>query len=142
MGNSKEGRDYEKDWQEFWKPIVSKENGDLDLEQVKKELSDYSMILEEVPKVYCALTNDTLSKPHYLAETVISVAQDVQQKEYEEQFKEDVEEAVINIASTLSAADSSDYRSCLYEVLATLTKKNVNDLEEDVIQKLKEGIID
>jgi hypothetical protein len=138
MGNTK-GRDYEKDWSEFWQDIVCDPNGEINKEQLKKELSDYSMILEEVPKVYCALTNDTLSKPHYLAETVIAVASDIQNAEYEDRFKDDVEESVINIAHTLMAGDSSDYRSCLYEVLAAITKKNIDELNDDVLQKLKNG---
>lgn len=130
-------RDYNKDWNEFWKEIVCEKDGALNLEQVKKELSDYSMILEEVPKVYCAVTGDTLSKPNYKAETVIRVFEDTQNEKYREWFSDEVEISVNNIASTLLAHDSSDYRNCLYEVLANLLNKNVEDLNDDLLQKLK-----
>ena len=125
-----ETRDYKKDWEDFWKEIVTDEDGNVDLDQIQKELSDYSYMLEEVPKVYCAITNNTLSKPFYKAETVITMAQDIQTEEYKDWFKDEVEEIVINITAVLSAADSSDYRSCLYETLAKLTNKNVDDLTE------------
>ena len=33
--------DYEKDYQEFWKEIVERIDGTLDIEQVKRELSRF-----------------------------------------------------------------------------------------------------
>lgn len=144
MSNNLESRDYEKDWEEFWSNIICDEHGNINIQQLKKELSDFSMVLEEVPKVYCALTNNTLSKVHYFADTVISIASDVQEAAYQERFKDNVQEVVINIASVLSEDDNSKYHlvKCLYEVLASLTNNIVEDLNNDKILKLKNGIID
>ena len=63
----------EKVFQEFWADIVCNEDGSINMEQVKKELSDYSFILGEVPKVYSEVTCGLLSKPNYYAESVLSV---------------------------------------------------------------------
>jgi len=81
-------RDVEKDWDEFWKPLVTKEDGTVDMEQVKKELSDYNMILEEVPKVYEHVTGGTLSKPNYPADVVITQADDHLNEVVEDEIKD------------------------------------------------------
>ena len=64
--------DVEEEW-EFWKDIVCNEDGTINIEQLKKELCDFSLMIGEVPKVYVAVTGGTLSKPLYYADTVISV---------------------------------------------------------------------
>ncbi len=63
-------------YQDFWKEIICDNNGNIDIEQVKKELCDYYKILQEVPKVYCEITGGLLSKPLYDAETVLQVFRD------------------------------------------------------------------
>ncbi|MEK4705786.1 hypothetical protein [Bacillus sp. FSL H8-0512] len=60
---------YEKIYQSFWKKILEDEEGNLNIEQVKKELYDYKILLEEVPKVYGELTG--FSKAHTRSEAVI-----------------------------------------------------------------------
>ena len=65
-------RDYKKDWEEFWKGICTND-GEVDLEQIKKELSDYHFLLEELPKLYSDLTLGLLSKQNYDAATIIQI---------------------------------------------------------------------
>lgn len=77
--------DYEKTWQEFWKPLVCDDNGYPDLEQIKKELADYKFLLDNVPKVYDYVTDGKLTKPNYPSEVVISAAADVYSKVLEEE---------------------------------------------------------
>ncbi len=60
----------------FWKDLVYTK-GKLDEKKVLNELSDYYFMLEEVPKVYCAVTNYSLSKPNYYASEVISMFEDL-----------------------------------------------------------------
>jgi hypothetical protein len=55
---------------EFWSPIVCPD-GTWDIEQVKRELHDYHLLLAEVPKVYRELTQSRISKPNTLAHAVI-----------------------------------------------------------------------
>lgn len=64
--------DVEEEW-EFWKDIVCNEDGTINVEQLKKELCDFSVMIGEVPKVYSAVTGGRLSKQLYYADTVISV---------------------------------------------------------------------
>jgi hypothetical protein len=54
--------DVNKVWREFWKPIVFFANNELNINQVKRELFDYKMIMEEVSKVYDCLTGGRISK--------------------------------------------------------------------------------
>jgi len=60
---------------DFWRDIIYK-NGKLDEEQVLKELFDYYFVMQQVPKVYCAITNGQLSKLMYKAETIIAKYED------------------------------------------------------------------
>lgn len=71
-----ENNEVEKVWQEFWKDIVCDENGNVDLEQIKKELCDFRFMMNEVPKVYSEITGGLLSYPTYEAETVLMVYRD------------------------------------------------------------------
>jgi hypothetical protein len=65
----------EEDWDEFWQPIIAPD-GEIDVEQLKKELSDFRWVMEQVPKVYMHITGGTLSKVMYEARTVITYADD------------------------------------------------------------------
>ena len=56
--------DVEKNYQEFWKDIVENEDGSLNLEQVKKELCDYSMIMDNCTSAYSEMTCGNVSKPN------------------------------------------------------------------------------
>ena len=103
----------EQRYQEFWKDIICDENGNVNMEQVKKELSDYAFMLDEVPKVYCAVTNGLLSKPNYYADSVLSV------------FKENFEDkawALRCLADdwddiTADCKTNEDYKKVLFEYL-------------------------
>jgi hypothetical protein len=37
--------DVQQVWEEFWKPFVVKNNGSLDLDQIKKELFDFHTLM-------------------------------------------------------------------------------------------------
>lgn len=58
-------------YQEFWKSIICDKDGNVDVEQVKKELCDYYYMLQEVPSVYSEVTGGMLSKPLYDAKYVL-----------------------------------------------------------------------
>jgi hypothetical protein len=63
--------DVEQVYQEFWKDIICDDDGNIDVEQLKKELCDFYVMIQEVPKVYYEVTDGTLSKCLYDAETVL-----------------------------------------------------------------------
>ena len=56
--------DYEKEYEEFWKDIVENEDGSLNKDQVMRELSDYSMIIDNCTKAYMIMSDGMISKPH------------------------------------------------------------------------------
>lgn len=62
--------------EEFWNPIILHKDGRLKRSQIMKELDDYRFMLEQVPKVYMAVSNGLLSKPMYFAETIITQLED------------------------------------------------------------------
>lgn len=66
-------KDYLEIYDEFWKEIIENEDGTINLDQLKKELSDYHFIMGEVSKVYCEVTDDMISKPNTYAFEVINL---------------------------------------------------------------------
>ena len=79
----------EEEWNNFWKGIVCNPDGSINIEQVKKELADFSFVLSQVPKVYCHITGSLLSKVMYQAETVIAKADEYYEQAYEEDRESD-----------------------------------------------------
>lgn len=69
---------------DFWKDIIVKGNT-LDIEQVKRELHDYHVILENVSKVYMHVTGGKVSKENTLAGVVCELADE----HYEELYQEE-----------------------------------------------------
>lgn len=68
--------DVEQVYQDFWKDIICDDDGNIDVEQLKKELCDFYKMIQEVPKVYYEVTDGTLSKCLYDAETVLRLFRD------------------------------------------------------------------
>lgn len=65
--------DYEQTYRDFWAPIVQTD-GTLDPDKVKRELHDFKLVIDEVPKVYRHITGDRISKPLTEAIHVIEAA--------------------------------------------------------------------
>lgn len=80
---------YTEIYNSFFKDIVELPDGSLNKDQVMRELSDYTVLLESVSKVYCAITNGKISKPNTLPEVVISVYEDCMLSDYEEWLKDE-----------------------------------------------------
>ena len=62
MNEEKEITDVERVWRERWRPIVIRHDGGLDLEQLKKELYDFSVLMRGASLVYEAATGGKASK--------------------------------------------------------------------------------
>lgn len=84
MGRETTDEEVQKVYDEFWRPIVEP-NGVLDFGQVKRELFDFRMMMEEVPKVYDAVTGGRFSKPLTRAQVIIDAAE----AHYQDWFAED-----------------------------------------------------
>lgn len=93
-------KDYNKDWEETWKDICTNKDGTINLEQIKKELSDYKFMLDEVPKVYSYITGGTLSKPNYYTRGVIQEADNYfnqRVKDYKDEILEELDKEMKDV---------------------------------------------
>lgn len=93
--------DYEQVWNEQWKELCTNEDGSLNLDQIQRELYDYSFMLDQVPIVYCEVAG--LSKPNTYASAIIG--------EYENRMNEYFK----------------DYVKEIIEILQSIFKVNIND---------------
>jgi hypothetical protein len=86
-------KDYKQDYEEFWKDLVEV-NGKLDKDAIMRELSDYSFMLEQVPLVYCEVTNSRISKPNTYAFEVIGQFNELYDRKdwYEDDLKDILDE--------------------------------------------------
>lgn len=86
--------DYKKTWKEYWKNICIKKFLGfipyLSLDQIKRELFDYYVVMQEVPTVYCHVTGNTLSKINYPAQTVINKADESYSEMWHDIYKDDI----------------------------------------------------
>jgi hypothetical protein len=81
------GGEVEKVWREFWREIVTR-GGRLDVEQIKKELFDFHIAMQNVPRVYSEVTGGQLSKITYPADVVIREARAHYERCLEDERKE------------------------------------------------------
>lgn len=114
--------DINAEWENFWKGIVCHPDGTINIDQLKKELHDFSYVMAQVPKVYCHITGDKLSKIMYPAETVIAVADD-HLKEIIDQELKDYEHDVQDFVETASPREQEGLRwvKVTEEVLKSLS---------------------
>lgn len=68
--------DYDREYEKFWRPLVELSSGAMNHEQLRKELYDYSRLIENIMKVYDRLTGGMISKPLTDPDTVIQVAEE------------------------------------------------------------------
>ena len=66
----------EKVYQEFWKDIVENEDGTLNVEQVKKELADYSMVMDNCSSAYEEMSGSLITKPNTYFSEVLKIFQE------------------------------------------------------------------
>lgn len=76
-------------WEEHWKPIVTNDDGSINIEQLKKELWSASFIADQCSKVYCEVTGGILSKPNYYADGVIGCYEDKQEELIDKEMAKD-----------------------------------------------------
>ena len=66
----------EKIYQEFWKEIVENEDGTLNVEQVKKELADFSMVMDNCTSAYSEMSGSLITKPNTYFSEVLKIFQE------------------------------------------------------------------
>jgi hypothetical protein len=78
----------EETWNDFWKEIVCKPDGTLNVEQVKKELHDYKIVMDCASKAFDAVTGGRVSKPNTDPGWVEQFAEEHYRSIFEEELKE------------------------------------------------------
>lgn len=79
---------------DFFKPIITKKDGSINVTQLKKELADFNHLMDQVPKVYCHVTGGSLSKVMYKSDVVIDAFEsyvETREKEAVNIFIEDLQ---------------------------------------------------
>lgn len=89
---SPDDEDVEREWRDFWQPIVMPNGKDLDLRQIKGELYDFSMLLNSVPKVYYAVTEGRITKPNTEPSAVIREFEEFVERQCREAIAEAMDE--------------------------------------------------
>lgn len=65
----------EKEYEEFWKDLVE-DDGVLNKEQIKKELYDFSVVMDNCSKAYMEMTRGYISKPNTYFSEVLGIFQE------------------------------------------------------------------
>lgn len=87
--------DYKQEYEEFWKDIVENADGTLNKDKVMRELSDYSMVIDNCTRAYDLLSDGAISKPNTMFYEVESIFNEkyVSKDSYDAYgCKEDIEE--------------------------------------------------
>lgn len=79
-------------WERFWKDIILNENGEVDIEQLKKELADFHHMMEQIPVIYMRMTGGMLSKTGYWAEQILSLNNQEIDKAYQSGYDDGQED--------------------------------------------------
>jgi hypothetical protein len=120
----------EKVWNNFWADICLDENGNVDMEQVKKELADFRFMIKEVPKVYSHVTGGLLSKPMYHAEGVIEKADEYYEEELEFYKEEEMElerEEIVEKIESVMQTEGSDLNR------VSIPKREWEELKNEIL---------
>ena len=88
-------KEVEQEYNDFWKGIVENEDGTLNKEQVKKELSDYSMVMDNCERAFMEMTDGNVSKANTKFFEVQYIFED--KFLHKESVKEDLKEIIENI---------------------------------------------
>lgn len=113
-------RTYHQVWEEEWKHICTNKDGTLNLDQIQRELSDYSFMLGEVPKVYSEVAG--LSKPNTHAKAVISEYEKLMNEKFKDYIDEIIHDLVEEIEEPVWSDDGKAYRDGLRHGLSIIKR--------------------
>ena len=68
---------YQEEYEDFWKSIVENEDGTLNKDQIMRELSDYSMVMDNCARAYCLMTKQRISKQNTMFFEVEGIFEDL-----------------------------------------------------------------
>lgn len=109
--------EYEKTYDESWKEIIENEDGTLNLDQIKRELHDYWIVMGEVSEVYDDVTGGQVSKPNARASAVISAANESTQEWLDDRMAEWVKDIIEVFENADEDATPEEIREHLFDAL-------------------------
>lgn len=92
-------------WKQFWEPLLIKSNGKIHMEQMKKELSDFYVLIHYIPEIYCEVTGGMVSKHLTCPSAVIREYQNNVERQCEyavEDAKEEIYYEVLDFVGWLA----------------------------------------
>jgi hypothetical protein len=81
----------DENWNRTWKDILVKEDGSIDVEQLKKELMDYSDIISRMIHLTSEVSGNRLSYPTYTVPTILAAMKEVREEEEKDRIADDKE---------------------------------------------------
>jgi len=78
--------DYERRYNDHFKRVIESPDGTINKDALMRELSDYLILIENVPLVYSYITNGRISRPFCDWNTVVG--------EYERSVTDDIDDAI------------------------------------------------
>lgn len=85
-------QEIETNWNRTWKEILELPDGSIDKEQLKKELMDFSDLIERMSSLTYTLTGGRLSYATYPQSTILFVKEEVDEENRRQQQKDDLED--------------------------------------------------
>ena len=77
-----------KNYNSFWKDILEDDKGKLDMNQLKKELYDFYILIDNLSKLYVNVSGGLCSKPHTDANIVIELYEDHLNQRYQDGYND------------------------------------------------------
>jgi hypothetical protein len=84
-------KEIEENWEGKWKEILLKEDGTIDVEQLKLELMDFQDLIDKIGTLTCELTRHRLSYPTYPVSTILQVHEECLEEELQDRIDDDKE---------------------------------------------------
>ena len=126
--------DYKHTFKEFWADIVMNEDGGWNFDQVKRELHDFAMVIDEVSKVYMHVTDGLFSKSTTRSEHIIGAFDCKIDDDYEEKLEWIFKDRYALRCAVKSALDN------LKEISTDLNKSTALSMQAEFIRNVRKNL--
>ncbi|MGI4862411.1 MAG: hypothetical protein ACRYFZ_00695 [Janthinobacterium lividum] len=123
---------YQENWDEFWAELCLNPDGSANLDQIKRELSDFREIMDSVSEVYDHLTKGRISKPNTCAKAVIGEVEALQQQ--------DIDDAVAEVAEEPNSIKTYQGWEDGPEMPITEYLKPMDEVDEEMFMHFAEAV--
>lgn len=124
---------YQEEYEDFWKDIVENEDGTLNKDQVMRELSDYSMVMDNCEKAYSEMTNGKISK----ANTLFSEVENIFNEKYRSVDMYDAYGCIDDIEEILKIDNIEELKKQIRDYFGILESKGNEKLKQRGIAGVK-----